>query len=223
MWTATNSEGYAAPVGLAVDVVVLAVRGGELSVLVVERGQGLALPGGFVGEQEDPAGTASRKLAEKTGLDGTPLEQLGAFAAPGRDPRGWIPSVAYLALVPASTEASDPGASWVPARDHAPLAFDHEAILAAGIDRVEGKLWWSNVAVGALPGAFSMSDARAVYEAIALVTYDPATFARDLRATGLVETTGEQRTGGLGRPATLYRFGSVEPAWGAGRRKRVRA
>ena len=223
MWSATNSEGYAAPAGLAVDVVVLAVRQGELCVLVVERGQGLALPGGFVGEQEDPADTASRKLAEKTGLSGTPLEQLAAFAAPGRDPRGWIPSVAYLALVPGATQASDPGARWVPAREHAPLAYDHEEILRAGIDRVEGKLWWSNVAVGALPGAFSMSDARAVYEAIAQVTYDPATFARDLRATGLVEPTGEQRTGGPGRPAALYRFRTTEPAWGAGRRKRVRA
>ncbi len=78
-----------------------------------------------------------------------------------------------------------------------------------------------NVAVGILPGAFTMTDARVVYEAIAGRTYDPATFARDLKATGLVGATGEQRAGGAGRPAALYRFCDRTPHWGAGRRKRV--
>lgn len=219
VWTATNSEGFPAPAALGADVVVLAVRAGELRVLVVEGAHGLALPGGLVGAGEDPADTAARKLAEKTGLTGHPLEQLGAFAAPGRDPRGWIPTIAHLALIPGDVEAD---ARWLPARGHPPLTFDHDAILAAAIDRVEGKLWWSNVAVGALPGSFSLSDAREVYGAIAQVAYDPATFARDLRSTGLIEPTGEQRAGGPGRPAALFRFCTREPAWGAGRRKRVR-
>jgi 8-oxo-dGTP diphosphatase len=72
-----------------------------------------------------------------------------------------------------------------------------------------------------LPGAFALSDAREVYEAISGRGYDPATFARDLRATGLVEPTGEERREGPGRPAALYRFTTRDPAWGAGRRKRV--
>ena len=66
-----------------------------------------------------------------------------------------------------------------------------------------------------------MSEARRVYEAIAGVTYDPGTFARDLKATGLVVATGDQRAGGPGRPGSLYRFASREHAWGAGRRKRI--
>jgi hypothetical protein len=41
------------------------------------------------------------------------------------------------------------------------------------VERVRGKLWWSNVAVGILPGAFSISDARTVYEAIARTAYTP--------------------------------------------------
>ena len=94
-WTAVNSEGYEAPAALAVDAVVLTVRDGELVALAVRRDDGtLALPGGFVGIGERPADTARRKLEEKTGLRYTYLEQLGAFAEPGRDPRGWIPSIA---------------------------------------------------------------------------------------------------------------------------------
>jgi 8-oxo-dGTP diphosphatase len=221
-WTAENSEGYESPVALAADAVVLTVRDEVLVVLVVRRDDGtLALPGGFVGSSEDPAQTVRRKLREKTGVDEPYLEQLATFADPARDPRGWVPSIAYLALVPPDTEPTDPGAEWLPVADREPLAFDHDRILEAAIDRLEGKLWWSNVAVGVLPGAFSMTDARVVYEAIANVVYDPASFARDLKATGLVEPTGERRSEGPGRPAALYRFVSGTPAWGAGRRKRV--
>ena len=222
MWTATNSEGYPAPVALAVDPVVMTVRDGEVVVLVVatEDGQA-ALPGGFAGEGERPLDTARRKLAEKTGVKRAYLEQLGAFADPGRDPRGWIPSIAYLALVPPATEPTDPAADWIPARGRRRLAYDHRQILRTALERVEGKLWWSNVAVGILPGPFTLSEARAVYDAIAGTTYDPATFARDLKATGLIEPTGELRSEGPGRPAALYRYTSRSPAWGAGHRKRV--
>src|SRR3954464_9043578 len=146
-WTAINSGGYEAPAALAVDVVVLTVRDGELQALVVAREDGaLALPGGLVGRREAPEDTARRKLAEKTGLRDVYLEQLGAFADPDRDPRGWVPSIAYLALVPPGTESPHPAARWVRATGRRRLAFDHRTILATALDRVRGKLWWSNVA-----------------------------------------------------------------------------
>jgi 8-oxo-dGTP diphosphatase len=221
-WTATNSEGYAAPVALATDVVVLTVRSGELCTLLIRGAEGtLALPGGFVEPEESPDATARRKLVEKTGVRDVYLEQLGAFADPDRDPRGWIPSIAYVALVPPATAFKDDDAGWRPARGRSRLAFDHDAILATALERVEGKLWWSNVAVGVLPPAFTMAEARDVYEAIAEARYDPATFSRDLRATGLVQPVGRKRRDGRGRPAELYRFASHELRWGAGRRKRV--
>jgi 8-oxo-dGTP diphosphatase len=221
-WSAENSEGYAAPVGLTVDVVVLTVLSGSLSVLLVKRSGGsLALPGGFVGARESPATTALRKLEEKTGVGDVYIEQLGAYAEPGRDPRGWIPTIAYLALVPPSTSPSDPDARWAEVGSLPALAFDHAEIVAAALDRVRGKLWWSNVAVGILPGAFVLSEAREVYQAISGARYDPATFARDLQATGLIEPTGKQRRPERGRPAAEFRFKSADLEWGAGRRKRV--
>jgi 8-oxo-dGTP diphosphatase len=224
-WTATNSEGYEAPAALATDVVVLTVRDAGLLALTVARegDEQRALPGGFVGAGERPLDTALRKLHEKTGLAAPYIEQLGAFADPGRDPRGWIPSIAYLALVPPATVVPDASACWVAARAPIALAFDHGEVLVAAVERLEGKLWWSNITVGMLPGPFALSDARRVYEAIAQTRYDPATFGRDLKATGLIEPTGEQRAAGPGRPAAMYRFMSNRPAWGAGRRKRIAA
>jgi 8-oxo-dGTP diphosphatase len=221
-WTATNSAGYPAPAALAVDVVLLTVRNARTRLLLVERPDGdFVLPGGLVGAAETAAATAARKLREKTGLEEIYLEQLATFSDPQRDPRGWIPTVAHLALVPPESEPADPAARWFKATAPPTLAYDHSTILDAALARVRGKLWWSNIAVGILPSAFTMADAREVYEAIAATSYDPSTFARDLRGTGLIQPTGDQRRDTGGRPAAMYRFAAKAPEWGAGRRKRV--
>lgn len=221
-WSAVNSAGFPAPAALAVDVVVLTVRDGRLLVMTIERPDGWrGLPGGLAREREEPGRTAARKLREKTGLTDLYLEQLATFAEPDRDPRGWIPSVAYLAMVPPGTEPADPAARWDPVDGDGRLAFDHEEILRTARDRIRGKLWWSNIVVGILPGPFTMAQAREVYQAIAEAEYDPSTFARDLRATGLVKPAGHDRQPTGGRPAAVYAFTSRQPAWGAGRRKRV--
>jgi 8-oxo-dGTP diphosphatase len=219
--SARNSAGYEAPAGLAADPVVFSMVGGRLSVLLVRRSEAPArgrwsLPGGFVGEREDPAGTAVRKLTEKTGIPPIYLEQLRTYAEPGRDPRGWLPSVAYLALVPAELLPDDqPGdAAWHPLDGLPRLAFDHERIVLDALERVRGKLWYSNIAVGLLPPEFTIAQARQVYERLAGVEYDPGNFSRDLRASGLVVETG--RVGdhaGAGRPARLFRFASAAPTW----------
>src|SRR4051794_30650911 len=125
-WEATNSEGYPAPVGIVADVVVLTTRAGALQVLLVRRpDDAVSLPGGFVGRSETAGETAVRQLQQKTGLRDVYLEQLAAFTDPGRDPRGWIPSVAHVALVPSETEPTDPNARWEPAVEPPILALDH--------------------------------------------------------------------------------------------------
>jgi hypothetical protein len=95
-------------------------------------------------------------------------------------------------------------------------------MIADAVDRLRGKLWWSNVAVGVLAPDFTMLEARKVYSAIAGTAYtDGSTFARDLRSTGLIEATGQTRPSPRGPEAATFRFRSRELSWGAGRRKRA--
>ena len=78
----------------------------RLGILLIRRGgfpyKGYyALPGGFAMQGETIEETALRELKEETSLDSAFLESFGMFSAPGRDPRGWIVSQAFLALVDA--------------------------------------------------------------------------------------------------------------------------
>lgn len=126
------------PFAVTVDLVVLTVRDGVLSALVIRRGEDPfaghpALPGGFVRPDESLDQAAARELAEETGLADLPvhLEQLATYGDVGRDPRMRVVSVAYLALAP-DLPAPRPGgdaaaASWQPVAPLLPGLFDEGA------------------------------------------------------------------------------------------------
>lgn len=58
-----------------------------------------ALPGGFCNSSEDVYETAQRKLFQETNVKNAYLSLAGVFGQAGRDPRGWIISNTFLALV----------------------------------------------------------------------------------------------------------------------------
>jgi 8-oxo-dGTP diphosphatase len=218
---ATNDAGYRAPIGLAADPVVFTLADDRLSVLLARRleepQRGMfALPGGFVGAEESPEQTAERKLREKTGVGSVHLEQLRTYAEPARDPRGWLPSIAYLALVPPGAlpdrTPAERDASWHPLDALPELALDHARIVDDGLwrlrARIADKAWFMRVGGALLPEAFTLSQAQRLYEAIAGESLDPANFRRDVKATGLLADTGRRHTEGPGRPGTLFRLRS---------------
>ena len=112
-----KSKNYPRPYVTA-DIVLMTE--GHRSILLIKRkGHPFmgrwALPGGFANEGESVDQTAARELQEETGIEGLELSQLGLYSTPGRDPRGWIVSEAYIAIVPeihaqAGDDASD--AQW---------------------------------------------------------------------------------------------------------------
>ncbi len=58
-----------------------------------------ALPGGFCRFDEDVYETAKRELLEETNVGNAYLQLSGIFGEIGRDPRGWIVSNTFLALM----------------------------------------------------------------------------------------------------------------------------
>ncbi|PKQ15382.1 MAG: NUDIX hydrolase [Actinobacteria bacterium HGW-Actinobacteria-7] len=133
---------------LCCDTVVFCGEPTDRRVLLVRRGAEphkdcWALPGGFVDEGERPVAAARRELAEETGLiwEG-PLVPIGTFADPGRDPRGWTASAAYLAdigleepFVVSGDDAAE--ARWFSVgKLPKELAFDHSDIVAAALWRL---------------------------------------------------------------------------------------
>lgn len=208
---------------VTVDLVVLTVRDDELVVLVVRRGVApfrgrWALPGGFVLAGEDLADAAARELAEETGIGSLDahLEQLATYGAPKRDPRGRVVTVAYLALVPdpgvpaAGSDAAD--VAWWPVPEllaaSGRLAFDHQRILADGVERARAKLEYSALAAAFCPPEFTIAELRRVYEAVWGTALDPRNFHRKVTSTpGFVVETGGTTTRDGGRPAKLYRRG----------------
>jgi 8-oxo-dGTP diphosphatase len=214
---ASNNAGYDAPIGLTADPVVFTLLEGDLSVLLARRleepQRGMfALPGGFVGSDESPEQTAERKLREKTGVGSVHLEQLRTYASPGRDPRGWLPSIAYMALVaPEALPSDSPAgreASWHRLPSLPELALDHALIVDDAVWRLHARMadkaWFVRVAGGLLPDRFTLTQAQRLYEALRGETIDPANFRRDVRATGLLSDTGQVHSEGPGRPGRVY-------------------
>ncbi|SJZ42824.1 8-oxo-dGTP diphosphatase [Marinactinospora thermotolerans DSM 45154] len=209
---------------LAVDLVILTLRSSKLHVLLVERGiepyKGEhALPGGFLNNvDEGILAAAQRELREEANLDASQLhlEQLGAYGDPGRDPRGRIVSVAYLAIAPGLPEpeagADAAGASWKPVEEidsgRLELAFDHRWILADGIERARTKLERSSLATAFCNEPFTIAELQQVYEAVWGVELDPRNFYRKVQGVpGFIIPVGAERRTTKGRPARLFRRG----------------
>ncbi len=134
---------------LTVDV-VLTTREDRPRVLLIKRksdpfAKTWALPGGFVDEGEKLADAARRELKEETGLVVEALEQLYTAGDPGRDPRGWTVSVAFLARGDAKklkAKAADDAAEvgWFPLDAPPAMAFDHAMLLARARARITDRM-----------------------------------------------------------------------------------
>lgn len=185
------------------------------------------LPGGFVGIDETSLDAAHRVLRDETGAGGRiHLEQLFTFDAVARDPRMRVFSIAYMALVDKTQleYAGGHDAQWfdidysdgvlrlrggditLGADD---LAFDHADIIRMGIDRLRGKIEYTDIVFDMMPAEFTLGELQQVYEIILGRKLIPAAFRRTIAPR--VVDTGKMRTGAGHRPSALFSRRPGEP------------
>jgi 8-oxo-dGTP diphosphatase len=219
---------------LAVDPAILGVEDGRLITLLWRRenppNEGAwALPGVFVNEDESLEEAVARGLATKAGItDRVWTHQILTWNNPGRDPRGWVVSVAYLVplhgpRLSRAAEANGPTERFfvdLPARaaankpvrllrssgDAVQPAFDHDQILAHVVSRLRDQIWRSDIALELLPRKFTLRELQEVFEAVLGHRLNKDSFRRRVTQTmDLVRPTGELEEGVGHRPAELYR------------------
>ncbi len=278
-----KAEDYVRP-SVAADMAIFTVQEAEeenyrklpekkLCILLIERGVHpylgtWALPGGFVRPGETTEETAKRELKEETGLDHVYLEQLYTFSDPDRDPRTWVMSCSYMALIDSSgvkPKAGDDAAkaawfsiSYGLTDDHTEyrknhrydgmktirtmryelvlehedirltaviekkvtkteydtkeeyrilsndgLAFDHARIIAYGLERLRGKVDYTDIAFHLMPLQFTLTQLQQVYEVILDKPLLKAAFRRKIGHL-VIETDSFTENAGH-RPSRLYR------------------
>lgn len=239
----------------------------ELRILLIRRGGHpflgkWALPGGFVRPNETTEQAAARELREETGVDDVYLEQLYTFSDIGRDPRTWVMSCSYMALINSGQvqlKAGDDAAeaAWfkltyrllretkelledgyvktleyelklssedeeltavvartVTAKSNSTgtayaivsnegLAFDHAKIIACAIERLRGKVNYTDIALHLMPQLFTLTELQQVYEVILDKELLKAAFRR--KVADLVAETDHYTENAGHRPSRLYR------------------
>jgi 8-oxo-dGTP diphosphatase len=214
---------------VSIDLAVFTLAGRELSVLLRQRAEPpypgfWALPGDLrcPGTSLDSQARALQALI--TGVEGGWVEQLKTFhrpqqldaagqvIVPGRDPRGDVLSVAYIAIVPTALAEACAGEKdgieqdWHPVRRlPVEMAFDHREVVDYAVRRLRSKVGYSSVGFQLLPSEFTISELQHVYEAVLGLSINRGNFWRRVVDRGVIEPTGKERSV-RGKRAYLFRF-----------------
>lgn len=240
-----DAKRYRTPDGAPSDIVIFTITTDEradakkalpdrtLQVMLIKRKSwpfegAWALPGGFCTDSESMEACARRELLEETGVADVPIDYLGVYSKPGRDPRGWMISHAYCALVNetllahrrAADDAADVRLYPVEEALRLDLAFDHRDILTDALAAIRGKMMTTAVAASFLPDEFTIGELYQVIRAV-VPDFEDANFVRKITSTksrkGIIDEVrhpdGSPKLSNRysQRAAQLYRFTGYVP------------
>ena len=205
---------------VAVDAVLFTINHGELRTLLIKIKKGVfggrwAFPGGLVQVAEALDDAAQRELYEKTGVRDLYLEQLYTFGDAQRDPSARTVAVSYFALVPPLDHAPHSGEkyadiNWFPVHALPELAYDHNAVAAYALKRLQTKLGYTNIVYSLLSREFTVAELQEIYEIILGRSLDRRNFRRKILSAGLLMPLSKTKRGAH-RPAQLYAFTRRQP------------
>ncbi len=202
---------------VATDIVVFRVvedveenkkkkRPKKLQVLMINRAtypykNCWTLPGGFCQPNEKVEDTARRKLLEETNVSGVDLRLIGVYSEPGRDPRGWIISNTYMALInnlecELRTDEEAWEARWfsIDELEDMAIGFDHLMIIKDAFALLKQYATEHNgIIFNLLPETFTLAELQQVFEEILQAELTKQNFRRKMME--FVEATDEVETG----------------------------
>jgi 8-oxo-dGTP diphosphatase len=124
------------------------------SILLVKRSKDpyknqFALPGGFVNEGETIEEAIKREVYEETSLEIHPIEILGVYSDPKRDPRGHMMTVVFIVIIIRGNPRAGDDAKeilWIPIEklNDIQIAFDHKLVIQDYLRwKKEGGTYWT--------------------------------------------------------------------------------
>lgn len=202
----------------------------RLDIALIERDREpfmgrLALPGTVMRVEREDDGkldatdldAAKRVLREKLRVRPPHLEQLYTWFTRDADPRGPTTVITYFAVVPFDHFRQSSPVVFKPVDELPKLAFNHNQMVAKGVERVRGKAGYSTLPALLMPECFTMPELQAMYEAVLDRKFDASDFRRRIEKLDILDIVSpdtaegdevRQRTTGDagGRPGRIYRL-----------------
>ena len=97
-------------------------------------------------------------------------------------------------------------AEWVNIEEVPSLAFDHDAILSMGLERLREELETKNIGFELLPKKFTLSQLQRLYEIILAKKLDKRNFRKKLKNMSAIKPLSEKQKGVLHKPAQLFTY-----------------
>jgi len=200
---------------LALDVVIFTIYKDQLCVLLTKSQNNctnwFSLPGSIVSKWYTLNEVFDETLKRKTGITGVYKEQLCTFGDNvARDPRGHVISLAYYALVKSEdflNQVDYTQVDIVPIVDALKLRlfYEHDKILIYALERLKGKLGYTDIVKVLLAEQFRISQMQEMYEIILGRKLDKRNFQKKIFSLKIICETWKKDTS-TNRPAKLYQF-----------------
>lgn len=215
---------------VTVDVCICRFHEDQVKVLLIKRKKPpfrdmWAIPGGFLNVAKDNneditlEKAALRELNEETGIKKLPVHQLATYGDAKRDPRMRVVTVAYFAIVTnqaiekekvvAADDAKEVG--WFSLHDLPKLAFDHKKILKDLLERIQGRIQYTDMAFNFLPKTFTWSQLQKVYEVVLNRELVTPNFRRKIKSSYNIAELDTKNVSCLGRPSKFLQYDGIKP------------
>lgn len=219
---------------IAFDSVIFGFSKGQLKILLMEyHATGwFALPGGFVGRNEDLDQAVQRGLKERTGLENIYLDQFHTFGNLARHDSAvmktilsangheipdnfWLLdrffSIAYYALIDFEKVTLQPDAlsdsiGWYAIDELPELILDHQKIVEKALTTLRENLNRKLIGGKLLPEKFTMRELQQVYEVILGEPFRRSSFQRKILSLDIVERHEKLFSGKSHKAPFLYSF-----------------